>query len=702
MTREELRKFEPLWDKWYIQEYLGGGSYGDVYRITCQVYESSYEAALKVISIPKDRSELTEVEMNCETREDTIEYFDQLRQNITAEIDMMEQLKGRTNIVSFEDHNIIPHNNGKDPGYDIFIRMELLEDISSVIAKEFRQWADNSQVVKIGRDIAEGLRICHTHNILHRDIKLGNIFRSKDGDYKIGDFGIARSVSDSDLTMSVKGTFNYMAPEVYNREHYDFRADIYSLGMVLYYLLNKNRGPFLPLNDVPTAEQKDMALIRRMRGDDLPAPIMAKEKLAQIILKACNYNKENRFSSMEEFARALLLLESEDMQRPDDVLGKTSQIPDNKEDDDDRTVYLSQPVTDATEADDLTVAYIEPDVGSVSQCVPVTDLPINIKEEEPDEDDRTVAMVSSEFVGTISAEPQAANVEKPVVQNDTYKPVPDVPNRKSKKFIVIGAAAAVICAIGITAGIAVTSKRAAAVVAEEEQAQIVPEEESGLQRTEDVLEEPAVEEIPEEEKGPVEPFCNKEVLAINKKNDNKLVFEGDAFADITLKGTFQVSKEDATKVDGKLAIKDAPETIEESGDYIWIFTPEDEGAYQIVTGTVHITAVHNEYVTGVDEVKSIKDKAALYKVDLTNCGLKDLSILDGAVNLAVVELDNNQLKKIDVLAQCENLQQVYLSGNSDLSDIKPLLGLKHLMIYEAANTAVSEEDIAKLDKIVQK
>ena len=47
MTREELRKFEPLWDKWYIQEYLGGGSYGDVYRITCQVYESSYEAALK-------------------------------------------------------------------------------------------------------------------------------------------------------------------------------------------------------------------------------------------------------------------------------------------------------------------------------------------------------------------------------------------------------------------------------------------------------------------------------------------------------------------------------------------------------------------------------------------------------------------------------------------------------------------------------
>ena len=93
MTREELRKFEPLWDKWYVQEYLGGGSYADVYRITCQVYERTYEAALKVISIPKDQSELNEVELNCETKEDTITYFDQIRQSITSEIDMMEQLK---------------------------------------------------------------------------------------------------------------------------------------------------------------------------------------------------------------------------------------------------------------------------------------------------------------------------------------------------------------------------------------------------------------------------------------------------------------------------------------------------------------------------------------------------------------------------------------------------------------------------------
>ena len=227
MTREELIKFEPLWDKWYVQEYLGGGSFGDVYRITCQMYERTYEAALKVISIPRDQSELNEVLANCETKEDTISYYDYMRQSITAEIDMMEQLKGRTNIVSYEDHDIIPHNHGTDPGYDIFIRMELLEDLSSVIGRESKDWSDNKQIVKMGMDIAEGLRVCHSHHIIHRDIKISNIFRSKDGDYKIGDFGIARSMSDDQLTMSVKGTFYFMPPEVYNREHYDYRADIY-------------------------------------------------------------------------------------------------------------------------------------------------------------------------------------------------------------------------------------------------------------------------------------------------------------------------------------------------------------------------------------------------------------------------------------------------------------------------------------------
>ena len=698
MTREELRKFEPLWDKWYIQEYLGGGSYGDVYRITCQVYESSYEAALKVISIPKDRSELAEVEMNCETKEDTIEYYDRLRQNITAEIDMMEQLKGRTNIVSFEDHDIIPHNDGKDPGYDIFIRMELLEDFGRAIGKESRNWTDNSQVVKLGRDVAEGLRICHAHNILHRDIKLGNIFRSKDGDYKIGDFGIARSVSDSDLTMSIKGTFNYMAPEVYNREHYDFRADIYSLGMVLYYLLNKNRGPFLPLNEVPTAEQKEMALVQRMSGAQLPAPVMASEKLAQIILKACHYNKEERFSSMEEFHRALLLLEAADMQRPEAVSGGAPDVTESK----------SASYADVSaEADAQTVAFVEPSVSSVSRNIKMDEVvaepepreEVDAPIDDPGDDDRTVAMDMSEMSAAMGA------------ASETVQETAPEPSVAKKRFPVVGVAALAALCVLVIAVVAVIGIRKNAsddqqpedielaedTEEEENETELADTQAEDTQLSAEEPKEPEAEPV-----GPVEPFCKKDVYAINKNHENKLVFEGDAFADITIKGEFQVSAEDETEVPGKLTLQDAPETIESSGDYTWNFVPEDAEAFQTVTGTVHITAIHADYVTGVEDVKAFKDKAALYKVDLTNSGLKDLSILEGAVNLYVVELDNNQLKDIETLAQCPYLEQVYLSGNAELSDIRPLLGLEHLKIFEAADTAISGENLEKFEQILQK
>ena len=72
---------------------------------------------------------------------------------------------------------------------------------------------------------------------------------SRFGEFKLGDFGIARELDRNVNGLSKKGTFSYMAPEMYRGEDYDQRVDIYSLGIVLYRLRNHNRLPFIDLEN---------------------------------------------------------------------------------------------------------------------------------------------------------------------------------------------------------------------------------------------------------------------------------------------------------------------------------------------------------------------------------------------------------------------------------------------------------------------
>ena len=99
-----------------------------------------------------------------------------------------------------------------------------------------------------------------------------------------------------------------MAPEVYNNQPYDSRSDIYSLGMVLYRLLNENRGPFLPMPpETYSAEDEAEAREKRMHGQELPPPMHGSPVLKQIVQRACRYFPEDRYQSSEEMLRDLQL-----------------------------------------------------------------------------------------------------------------------------------------------------------------------------------------------------------------------------------------------------------------------------------------------------------------------------------------------------------------------------------------------------------
>lgn len=273
-----------------------------VYKAVRRDHGVESYAAIKVISIPTDPSEVDSLRSEGLDMNATRTYLRGIVNDFVSEIQLMESMKGVQNIVSVEDYKVVEKTG--EIGWDIYIRMELLTSFNNYICDKK---LTEEEVIKLGCDICTALEICAKRNIIHRDIKPENIFINDFGYFKLGDFGIARKMENMTGGLSQKGTFNYMAPEVANSSEYDARVDTYSLGIVLYRLLNGNRLPFLDTEkQLLNPNERRNAVDRRLHGEDLPAPCDASPAMADLILRACAYDPNMRFSSATEMKQALM------------------------------------------------------------------------------------------------------------------------------------------------------------------------------------------------------------------------------------------------------------------------------------------------------------------------------------------------------------------------------------------------------------
>lgn len=290
-----------VWPEWKIIEKIGEGSFGKVYKAQRTDQGKTFYSAIKVITIPSSQGELSSVRSENPDEQSVKEYFHSLVEDCIQEVNTMEYFRGNSHVVSVEDYKVVEYLD--DIGWDIYIRMEYLTGFLDYCAgKELSE----KEVLQLGIDLCKALEYCQKQNIIHRDIKPENIFVSRFGEFKLGDFGIARELDRNASGLSKKGTFSYMAPEMYKGENYDHRVDIYSLGIVLYKLRNHNRLPFISLGkQLITYRDKESALTRRMSGEELPVPAEAGDGLSQVICKACAYRREERYQTAEEFRDAL-------------------------------------------------------------------------------------------------------------------------------------------------------------------------------------------------------------------------------------------------------------------------------------------------------------------------------------------------------------------------------------------------------------
>ncbi|MDE0160599.1 MAG: protein kinase, partial [Acidimicrobiaceae bacterium] len=156
------------------------------------------------------------------------------------------------------------------------------------------------RAAEIAADVAEALSSAHNAGLVHRDIKLGNIIVSDDGQVKVADFGIATALArrtGDNLTHigSVMGTATYFSPEQAQGKALDGRSDLYSLGVVLYEMI-VGKPPF-------TADTSTAVAVKHVQERPLAPSLLGVsivESLEAIILKLLAKNPANRYPKAED------------------------------------------------------------------------------------------------------------------------------------------------------------------------------------------------------------------------------------------------------------------------------------------------------------------------------------------------------------------------------------------------------------------
>lgn len=287
-----------LWPGWEVVRLIGKGSFGSVYEIRRELMGNEESAALKVITIPQNSSDIEEMYGEGYDEESITATFQEHLKSIINEYSLMRKLNGSANVVSCDDVRYIQHENGM--GWDIYIKMELLTPLTRALPQQIPE----ETAIHVGIDLCHALELCKKHDIIHRDIKPQNIFVSDNGDYKLGDFGIAKTVEKT-MGGTKVGTYKYMAPEVYNGQAYGSSVDIYSLGLVLYWLLNERKLPFMPIGKVPSHSEIERAVERRYKGEAFPPPKNGSAELKAVVMKACAFAPQDRFATAGEMREAL-------------------------------------------------------------------------------------------------------------------------------------------------------------------------------------------------------------------------------------------------------------------------------------------------------------------------------------------------------------------------------------------------------------
>jgi tRNA A-37 threonylcarbamoyl transferase component Bud32 len=275
---------EVLSDRYLVEELVGTGGMSSVFRAHDQLLDR--KVALKV-----------------------------LHQQYTDDEEYVARFRHEARAVAALSHpNIVTVIDRGEHGGRQFIVFEYVEGENLKRLIQRRGPAPVGSALELAIQVARGLSFAHQQGLVHRDVKPQNVLLNGDGQAKVTDFGIARSLDvkhGMTQTGTVLGTSDYIAPEQAQGQRVDEHTDIYSLGVVLYELLT---------TEVPFPGENFVAVAMRHINEP-PPPIRDKRpdvspRLEAAVQTAMAKDPRDRFATMDEFCRELeaCLAESEGTQ----------------------------------------------------------------------------------------------------------------------------------------------------------------------------------------------------------------------------------------------------------------------------------------------------------------------------------------------------------------------------------------------------
>jgi len=274
--REDLTMGTIFASRYQVIEELGHGGMGKVYKVFDK--ETNSKVALKLI-----------------------------KPEVAADKNTIERFRNELKVARDISHKHIcrMYDLGREAD-NYFITMEYVsgEDLRGLIRKTKR--LDIGTAISIAKQVCEGLAEAHRVGVVHRDLKPSNIMIDKEGDAKIMDFGIARSIRTKGITGPgvAIGTPEYMSPEQVDGKEADPRADLYSLSIILYEMVT---------GTVPFEGETAFAVGLKHKSEPPENPKKLNpqipDDLSRLILKGLEKDKEKRYQSAAEVLSELIRIE---------------------------------------------------------------------------------------------------------------------------------------------------------------------------------------------------------------------------------------------------------------------------------------------------------------------------------------------------------------------------------------------------------
>ena len=299
------QSFDPVFGSWYTQSQLGSGTDGKAFTIVREDESGKkHRAVLKTIRVGDYRNEKKSFntlgdQPEKPSKEERL--HQKIIRNITENIDIIRQADGGKHFVKYEEWEKRQTSDGK--GTLILIRLEEMRSLADLLS-QFSLTRD--ETLRLGISVCRSLIRCRDFGYIYPNLKPENILFDRKGVCKLGDFGSFSCLEPAKSSVAYKRTQYYAAPEYITTGKINCTADTYSLGLVLYTLINRGRLPFMePYPQELTIGSFDRSRENRIAGVAFPQPALPDKDLCRIIGKACAFKPEDRYLSPKQMLQDL-------------------------------------------------------------------------------------------------------------------------------------------------------------------------------------------------------------------------------------------------------------------------------------------------------------------------------------------------------------------------------------------------------------